>query len=770
MTGLRARDRDRHLPARMGDGELVPPTDTVVLQLVRERLVADGADAPVSLEQVHARWKLGVAAATCYSVRWADGHERWVTWKKHLSGKARRHEASLAERPWRASMEHRLRPAVLLEDGAQLVAFPRDRVLRGLERALDDRRTIRWIKELDLFAPDDVRRRRSRFEALRYKPERRAVLRAHLSLKSPDGERAERSLGVRVLEPEEAARIAEARSLLASAEGLRTPRLEGADLEAGILLEEWIDGRSLPTNPLLTAPRVGAALARLHQLSCGSLEAASPGVDSSLLLRLDPDLHAEAVRLLASVPPVRARCLVHGDQHAGQWLEVEDGSLALLDLDALRGGEPEEDLAAWLMDVHLEGGPVAQARELLVEAHQAAGGPELDPRRLDQLLLRGCLLEAANTLRRMEAGAEARARALLDDAARLEGLARLTPVGSLTLPVPEGFEPDDVVRAEARKDGRLVLELRHGGGTRHFGRPLDGGWEELTLDEDEDLPGRTRLSMDDLLGWRPGRRAAGRSDDGARAVKVVRPKRLSALAERFTRVHRALGDDHPDLVVPAVLGSDAEEGVLELAWCEGTIPSLDDHAAWRAVGRAVYALQGLVPTEGLPLHGPEEELEVIETLGMRQALAGLELPLGIEGVHVDLTDQLPALREPVAVHRDLHDGQLLSTPRGAIGLLDLDLLSAGPRELDLANLSVHLVLRAWQGRASVDAAWDARSALLEGFREAGESVDLEALGYYERTTALRLVLVYRMRPRWLSLVPGLMDLARTGVRREACHA
>ena len=770
MTGLRARDRDRHLPARMGDGELVPPTDTVVLQLVRERLVADGADAPVSLEQVHARWKLGVAAATCYSVRWADGHERWVTWKKHLSGKARRHEASLAERPWRASMEHRLRPAVLLEDGAQLVAFPRDRVLRGLERALDDRRTIRWIKELDLFAPDDVRRRRSRFEALRYKPERRAVLRAHLSLKSPDGERAERSLGVRVLEPEEAARIAEARSLLASAEDLRTPRLEGADLEAGILLEEWIDGRSLPTNPLLTAPRVGAALARLHQLPCGSLEAASPGVDSSLLLRLDPDLHAEAVRLLASVPPVRARCLVHGDQHAGQWLEVEDGSLALLDLDALRGGEPEEDLAAWLMDVHLEGGPVAQARELLLQAHGAAGGPEIDPRRLDQLLLRGCLLQAVNTLRRMEAGAEARARALLDDAARLEGVARLTPVVSLTLPVPEGFEPSDVLRAEARKDGRLVLELRQGGGTCHFGRPLDDHWEELTLEEDEDLPGLARLEGSDLLGWRPGRRAAGRSADGDRAVKVVRPKRLPALVERFARAHRSLGDDHPDLVVPAVLGSDAEQGVVELAWCEGASLTLEDSALWSGVGRAVHALQDLVPTEGLPHHGPEEELEVIETLGMRQALAGLELPLGIEGVHVDLTDQMPAVRHRVAVHRDLHDGQLLRTQRGAIGLLDLDLLSAGPRELDLANLIVHLVLRAWQGRGSVDAAWEARSALLEGFREAGGSVDLDALGYYERTTALRLVLVYRMRPRWLTLVPGLMDLARTGARQEACRA
>jgi thiamine kinase-like enzyme len=769
MTGLRARDRDRHLPARMGDGELVPPTELEILRLVSELMLAPEAEPPVEITQVHARWKLGVAAATCYAVRWADGHERWVTWKKHLSGKARRHEASLAARPWRAALEHRLRPAVLLADGAQLVAFPRDRVLRGLERALDDKRTIRWIKELDLFAPDDVRRRRSRFEPLRYKPERRAVMVAHLSLKGPEGQRSTRRIGVRVLEPEEARKVVEARALLGDAEGPRTPRLLGVDDEAGILLEEWVEGRPLAGDALEAAPRVGRALALLHRRGCGELEASAPSPDLSLLARLDPDLHEEAVRLLTSVPPSRALCLIHGDQHAGQWLETPEGELVLLDLDALRGGEAEEDVADWLMDLHLEGGPTSRARDLLLEAYAEAGGRPLSSRRIDQLLLRACIVRAANTLRRMEEGAEACARALLDDARRLEHLARLTPVGSLGIPIPEGVDGQAVIRAEAQKSGRLVLEVEAPSGRTFHGRPLDGEWEPLRFEDDEALPGRTALGEGELLAWRPGRRAAWRSADRSRAVKAVRPKKLDVLLDRFARC-AAAAEQAATLRVPEVLGADRREGLVEFAWSTGSALELGHTAAWRAVGKATAELQRLVPHHDLPRHGPEDELQVIETLGMRQALAGLDLPLGIERVHVDLTDMLPAVPVWTAAHRDLHDGQLLQTADGSILLLDLDLLSAGAPELDLGNLGVHLVLRAWQGRGSVEEAWSARAALLEGHEAAGGRLDPVALEFYERSTALRLALVYRMRPRWVGLVPGLMDLARGGLRKEVCLA
>jgi hypothetical protein len=61
-----------------------------------------------------------------------------------------------------------------------------------------------------------------------------------------------------------------------------------------------------------------------------------------------------------------------------------------------------------------------------------------------------------------------------------------------------------------------------------------------------------------------------------------------------------------------------------------------------------------------------------------------------------LLDRLPALTarpaSPVTVHGDLHVDQLVVTPDGPV-LLDLDSIATGPRELDLAELVIDLVLR-----------------------------------------------------------------------------
>lgn len=735
-----------------------------LLRLVCELLIPEGGEPPTSVHWSHARWKHGVAAAATFCMGWADGFESWVTWKKHLSGKASKHASSIVGTEWRATSEQRLLPGAILPDGAYLISFPSDRVLPGLERAFDDKRTVRWIKQLDLFHPADVRRRRSSFIALRYKPERRAVLVANLSLKYPDGRREDRRIGMRVHPPEETMRIESVRRSLRPCQGLRYPKLLGTDPEVGILLEEWVSGSAPPEGSFEHVELVGAALAGLHRLlpPAGEMPAVSP--ELGVLRVLDIDLAVEADRLLRTIPLARGHVLIHGDLHPDQWL-LDDEGVVMLDLDALRPGEPEEDLASWLADVHLAGGSLEGQRERLLAAYKAAGGPGINTFRLDQLLLRQIVIHASSTLRRMEANAEEQVRNLIEFALSLEDRCRLTSPEALSIPLPEGVHPETVVRAEVQKTGQFVLESESSAASVFYLRSTSGKWSQLGTEDDDCLPGLSQKGPAILNSWRPGRRAAWRDHETGDAIKALRPSRLAKTVDRATRV-QVLRERNAPLVPAPFISQDPELGLMRHGWVDGCTPALDQTEIWAIVGRGVAVMQRTVSTEDLPIHDAVAELRIMEALGMRQVLAGLQLPKDVETVHAVLTDRMPGSASTVPLHRDLHDGQLIVCPDGGLVLIDWDLLAQGDREVDLANLGVHLILRAWQGLGSFDQAWQARKALLEGYGFEGGELNRDLLDFYERTTALRLVMVYRLRPRWTSLIPGLMDVAKGGLRPE----
>lgn len=767
MSGLRQRDRDRHLPARIGEASLVPPSVEEILGMVSDLLIPSEGTKPIVAHLTHARWKHGVAAAATYSLHWPDGFESWVTWKKHLSGKGGKHASSMVEKEWRSTSEHRLLPGTILSDGAYLVSFPRDRVLPGLERALDDKRTIRWIKELDLFDSSEVRRRRSTFTVLRYKPERRAVMAVNLSLKNSDGTRGERRVGVRVHEPEETMRIEATRAALKPDKGLRYPALLGSDPTAGILLEEWVTGTAPADGSFEHVELVGEALAHLHNMLPPAGEMPEKVPSLGILRTLDADLAAESERLMRAVPLPRGRVLIHGDMHPDQWI-LDDEGIVMLDLDALRPGEPEEDLASWLADAHLEGEAADDQRERLIAAYEEAGGPGINSFRLDQLILRQIVIHASSALRRMELNAEEQARKLMEAALRLENRCRLTPTESLQVPLPNGVRAEWIVRGEVQKTGRLVLECKSSATPHFHARSTEGIWTELNPGDDERLPGLCEQGAARLSSWRPGRRAAWRDKETGHAIKALRRSKLAQIVDRTTRV-QVLREMGAPLVPAPFISMDTNLGLMSHGWVDGVAPSLGQTAVWKQVGEGLAVLQDSVPIEGLPEHEVISELALMEALGMRQVLAGLQLPIGVETVHAELTDRMPQPGPRVAVHRDLHDDQLIVGLDGTVALIDWDLLAKGDREVDLANLGVHMILRAWQGRGSPGDAWKARKAVLDGYASRGSELNFEKLDFYERTTALRLVMVYRLRPRWVSLIPGLMDLAKGGVRAEACR-
>ncbi|MDP8987759.1 MAG: phosphotransferase, partial [Actinomycetota bacterium] len=107
------------------------------------------------------------------------------------------------------------------------------------------------------------------------------------------------------------------------------------------------------------------------------------------------------------------------------------------------------------------------------------------------------------------------------------------------------------------------------------------------------------------------------------------------------------------------------------------------------------------------------------------------------------------------VHRDLHDKQVLVAPAGDVGVLDLDTLAWGETALDVANLLVHLELRALQGGCPLSRAEVAAAAFLDGYRPAPAVT--ARLGAFAASTRLRLACVYAFRPTWAGVVSALLE-------------
>ena len=87
-------------------------------------------------------------------------------------------------------------------------------------------------------------------------------------------------------------------------------------------------------------------------------------------------------------------------------------------------------------------------------------------------------------------------------------------------------------------------------------------------------------------------------------------------------------------------------------------------------------------------------------------------------------------------------------------MLDFDTLSLGEAALDLANVLVHLELRALQGRCSEARANAAATAMVEGY-DPPPPVS-SRLRAYADATRLRLACLYAFRPCRKSVVPALL--------------
>lgn len=251
----------------------------------------------------------------------------------------------------------------------------------------------------------------------------------------------------------------------------------------------------------------------------------------------------------------------------------------------------------------------------------------------------------------------------------------------------------------------------------------------------------------ELMVHRPEQRGVVRRPGGIYS-KIVPPDRLSGLlaADRLARQTGAVAT--ADLI-----GVDHFAGRLDWAGAPGRSlhelladPDIEvdrlREAGW-AIGHAVRALHDSdVPAGVVKHHTVDDEIEAAERW-LRAARRYARVPTQASELLEHARRQLTGTAvEPVLVHRDLHDKQLL-VDGTSIVVLDLDTMALGEAALDLANLLVHLELRVLQG-VQLDRANEVARAFLGAYGP--DQATLARIDAYGDATRARLAGVYAFRP------------------------
>jgi aminoglycoside phosphotransferase (APT) family kinase protein len=275
-----------------------------------------------------------------------------------------------------------------------------------------------------------------------------------------------------------------------------------------------------------------------------------------------------------------------------------------------------------------------------------------------------------------------------------------------------------------------------------------------------------------LVAHRAERRGVVRRverDRTATYTKALRPSRAAATVARA----RLAVDG---VTVPPVTTSDVRRGTVTCEEVAGVRlhdlladPSVSSHrlgSVARAVGEGLARLHRTTPPVDLGMHDASAELQVTQTWLDHATTYGLLDPGLAVRAHLHRLQAFAAEPgcSPTLIHRDLHDKQVLVGDGKAVGMLDFDLATTGEPALDLANLLVHLELRAVQGHCSSETSRTCAQALVDGYAPA-PNVWRRVPGY-ALAARLRLAAVYSFRPGSAWIGPSLLARAITGPLRQ----
>jgi hypothetical protein len=307
-------------------------------------------------------------------VRWKDRDGSLVGFRATVGCDGDEHHTYLTVRtaePHRlaeeaARLQHRadeihggLRAVTFLPDEALLLlAFPHDRGMPELRRLVQPTKVRSLVQASypELIPPEmRISKTRSRWQLVRYKPERRAVLCWTLRLTSADRtRRLERILWVRCY-AEPTARRSRVATTAARAAGISCPQTLAVPHDR-LLLESHVTGQGCDLDAPANAAAAAATLARLHQAAAPAelpahgmldeLDLVLRAVEDVARLRADFGREAAAIAdmLTHTVPSPGPVVFSHGDFHPGQVL-IQDGEAGLCDFDRACLAPAAHDLA-----------------------------------------------------------------------------------------------------------------------------------------------------------------------------------------------------------------------------------------------------------------------------------------------------------------------------------------------------------------------------------------------------------------------------------------
>lgn len=751
------------------------------------------------------RWKPGVGLNVSWLCALSDGSTERITARSF--SKRERLDTATAKTLTHTLVDSTHCRALAVDESINtlFLLFPNDRDLPGLPRILDTGRgkhviasAVDWIRERSL----RVRARSSRLEVLRYKPERRCVLRLDLSLADDrTGDRTRTRLFARVLTRELAASAIQTLSLLDGRDLPIVSYLGGSTETATIFQGEAVGALldELPGNSRASAA-AGNALAKLN--GAGNL----PGVpQSSFLSRLDAlaaDVEAFAGLGTREMPWAVARdvvdrlrdgvatesesVLVHGDFHPGQCV-VEGSSVRLFDLDSVGVDSPARDAGFFLASLHAReiSGQITPSEHAGMRSGFLLGfGNENLPGLARETAL-GLAIHGLSPVRRLEQNCLERAAAMFQRAQEmLPAVSRRRPeqflrdllsndraaraaAASRILSEREPVLKADVVRMSPREGARAELELAvvrtaHGAVQSRHRIYEDGRFRSPREDRmiaQKDLlaavaaaHGLETARMEHYevveLTLRPERRSTHRVDvvwkNGTYTRDVVRwTTSKIALQKAAAMVTGVVTGTSSHLVRPLYVHAESGCSVYPYVDSETLAEQLHRGAPLEpeVVADVLREFHGTPAPAGLTEIDHQTEFANLSRLRHRL----LALRCGEPGGLDRSVEQLETVRTCVArssphlIHGDLYDQQILMDRSGDAHVIDFDTLGVGDPRLDLGNFIAHLTLAVHDG-ANV-----AVCGTLTGMLKNQAGGDSATLRWYTALSLVRIAMVHYPR-------------------------
>lgn len=739
---------------------------------LRARLarVSDPRASLAGVTPFYLRWKPGTSALLGVRLTWQGDEGVTETLASLYFGDGLVEAADKAETL--RLLEPALGPALARLDDALFLAFPNDRLLKGLSAVADERRVgNRLCAPGTPFGDAGVRvkARGSLVRAVRWKPGRRAVLELDLKLvNDATGARESWHTFARVLPAGElAVRLARWRAA-AKVPAVCAPEVRFVDDERSWFAVAAVPGRALnaePTPALRAA--MHAAFVELHAAAEPTLatrpdreELAAAQRALEALARVAPELAGRALALAARLEERHAllapaaAVFTHGDLGADQLL-VEGDRVRVIDWDEAANGDPHADWASLTADLRSRGianGWVARlAHDVLGERFDAArlawqvaaaearravealqrGRADWQPRALD------ALAAAEQTL-----AASAPAMPVALPAAR-DGVGRwlaalADPVQRFTVPGVDA-EASRVAAVWPEGDGGAIVRLERGDAPGHVVRWLKLGEQVEVFDfpHDPAIPALPALLAGGYraAGHRLGKRAALREASGERFLFLRAEGGAAKAFARITEAHRRLEAAGVRSSRPLARAEGLPGWWAERIAGRTLAPANETAETWTELGALLaraHAAHTASPEASALAGVVQAGRKQVALVRLADPAFAAELERDLAGVDVTR----PAGRG-AWVHGDLHPLQILVGEE--LVILDWERARAGEAEEDLGNFLAHL---AWEAFEAAPAAW---RALLAGYAAAGGTWDGATLVAHARAALARVRAVHGWR-------------------------